>query len=346
MYSPRLEPLGPGDRVRPERDLIRVARAQQVEQVLRQHIREPAAPAINPPRTSRVMPEQLTLYVIVDLATPRETWEQLERACSHHQITAREVIAEQTDLTTTRTLPPGSMLYRAGTSQLACVIEQLMCGANVATLYAHPLGPHIIYDSQLLWLQRLGIPTPRAIHAVTDDPQTLREQVEHLGGFPIVLKVPGRSHGVGVIKAKDLESLFAVTDLAYATSGEHGLLMQCIEPAEHWRVIGVGASVAAAYINPQRPDDFRTHVDADAPAHFTSTPPEAVVSAALDAMAALGIEVGGVDVLCGGDGRVYVLEVNNPSYFGHPWEVARIDVAGAIIAHLSAKARGLLDALE
>lgn len=83
----------------------------------------------------------------------------LMRGAWPHSITAQRV-----DLTTTRSLAPGMMLYRAGTSQLACVVEQLMCGANVSTLYTHLLGPHVIYDSQLLWLERLGIPTPRSRH--------------------------------------------------------------------------------------------------------------------------------------------------------------------------------------
>ncbi len=40
---------------------------------------------------------------------------------------------------------------------------------------------------------------------------------------------------------------------------------------------------------------------------------------------------------------MFVLEVNAPCYFGHPWDVAGVDVAGALLDHLlmkSAEVRG------
>jgi hypothetical protein len=272
------------------------------------------------------------LYVVVD-GDEGATRDQLARAAAARGVAHVELVAG----TRRGPLPTGSLLYRTGTSHAACVLEQELCGAHVATAYAHPLGAHIVHDNQSLWLSRLGVPTPRTLHALPTDEDALRAGVEELGGFPLVLKVPGRSHGVGVLRLKDWEILLGVADLVWAERGSMASLMECIEPAVHWRVIVVGGAAAAAYVNPTREGDFRTHVDEEREEYFTAAAPAAALDAALDAVAALGLEMGGVDVLAREDGEVFVLEVNAPCYFGHPWDAARIDVAGALVAHLLEK---------
>lgn len=276
------------------------------------------------------------LYAIV-WETPQETRAQLARACALHDVAYVELDEEEWR----GTLPPGSLLYRASTSQEACVLEQRLCGAHIATAYAHPLGPHIIYDTQSLWLGRLGIPIPKTIHALPPTLEAARHAAERLGGYPLVLKVPGRSHGVGVLKLDTPEALAGVLDLVWA-SGGGGSLMEYIRPAVHWRVIVVGVEVAASYVNPERPEDFRTHVE-ERRELFEATLPEEARRVALESCAALGLEMGGVDVLVREDGEVFVLEVNAPCYFGHPWEVVGVDVAGALLKHLLGKSDEILE---
>ena len=49
-------------------------------------------------------------------------------------------------------------------------------------------------------------------------------------------------------------------------------------------------------------------------------------------------EFGGVDLLRHPGGRWYLLEVNMPCYYPHAQEVAGVDIAGAMVDHLHAKA--------
>lgn len=59
---------------------------------------------------------------------------------------------------------------------------------------------------------------------------------------------------------------------------------------------------------------------------------------AVTATRASRLEFGGVDVLEAPDGRLHVLESNFPYYFGQAQVVAGIDMAGAMVEHLMAKA--------
>jgi hypothetical protein len=280
------------------------------------------------------------LYVLVDDTTP-SLIEQLRGACDARGVECVLVDAQGFDMTSFLPLEAGAMLYRPATSHRACVIEQLLVHERVATFYADALGPHLIWDNQALLLSKLGVPTPRAFYALTTRRAALRAQVEALGGFPVIVKTPGRSLGVGVMRLDSWPALFSVVDAVAALQGERACLMACVEPAEHWRVIVVGDRAAASYRNAPEPDDFRTFVDeADLDA-FTAPPPPEVVELALRATAALGLTLGGVDVLWHPSGRGYVLEVNFPCYFGHPWRAAQIDVAGAMLDHLLARARAL-----
>ena len=296
-------------------------------------------PATLSAMTAENAPEE-RLYVIVD-GTPASTIEQLQGACQRQGVAYVQIEADAFDMVGFEPLEPGAMLFCPAISHRGSIIEQLLIHPGVATFYGDALGPHLIWDSQTLLLAKLGIPTPRTVYALTTDRTQLRAQVAALGGLPVILKVPGRSLGVGVMRLESWPTLFSVVDAIYAAHGQRPSLMACVEPATHWRVIVVGGTAAAAYQNTPDPDDFRTSVDESRLACFTTPPPPEVIAVALQATAALGLELGGVDVLHHDSGRVYVLEVNFPCYFGHPWRAAQIDVAGAMLAHLRQKARAL-----
>ncbi len=276
------------------------------------------------------------LYLLTDRERS-ELEDQIERACTAQGVLLVEIDVDDFDHANTPPLEQGAMLYRTAISHQANVVEQVLAHPGVATFYTHPLGAHIIHDNQSLMLARCGISTPRAVFSLSKNPNELRSIVDYLGGFPVVLKVPGRSLGVGVMRIPDWSTLFSVVEQVYSTEGKMATLMSCIEPARHWRVLVVGDHTST-YINLPRDDDFRTHVDEEDLECFTTEPPAAVVDIARDACAVLGLEMGGVDVLEHESGRVYLLEVNYPCYFGHPYEATGEDVAGMMLTHLRKKA--------
>jgi hypothetical protein len=278
------------------------------------------------------------LYCIVD-QTPASTVEQLRDACEERGVEFVQIDAACFDFVDPPALEPGAMLYRPAISNAAVLAEQLLCHEQVATFYAHPWGAHLLWDQQTLLLARAGVPTPRTFHRVPRDRDQLRHIVAALGGFPVILKALGGSLGVGVMRLDSFPALFSVVD--YALSRGSSLnLMACVEPATHWRVVVVGDSIAAAYRNQPDDDDFRTHVE-DRPEDFLGEAPPEVLETAIRATQLLGLEFGGVDLLEHDSGRVYLLEVNFPCYFGHPKEIAGVDVAGVMLDHLRAKARAL-----
>lgn len=280
------------------------------------------------------------LYVLVD-NTPESMIQQLRRACERRGVECALIDAGRFDMVDIEPLEPGAMFYRPATSHRSYVIEQLLVHQEVVTFYPDALGPHLILDNQALFLTRMGIPTPRAFYSLETRRAELRRQVEALGGLPVILKVPGRSLGVGVMRLDSWPALYSVAEAIAAERGQNATLMSCVEPAEHWRVLVVGDAVAAAYLNQAVEEDFRTWVDEEDQEAFLRPAPPEVLQVAVQATEAVGVEFGGVDVLWHPSGRAYVLEVNFPCYFGHPWDAARIDVAGVMVDHLLGKARAL-----
>ena len=239
----------------------------------------------------------------------------------------------------------GDMLYRVATTHQACVIEQQLVHQGVATCYRDSEGSFVIWDNQTLFLARHGLSVPRTFHSMTTDRTELKRRVEALGGFPVILKVPGKSLGVGVVRVADWPTLYSVADALASAHGQHVSLMSCVEPAVHWRVLVVNGTVAATYRNIPQEDDFRTCVDEDLKDCFTEPAPDSAQQLAMQACEVLGLEFGGVDVLVHGSGRCYVLEVNFPCYFGHPKDAIGLDVAGVLVEHLKQKGQQLREQL-
>lgn len=164
----------------------------------------------------------------------------------------------------------------------------------------------------------------------------LRAFAERLGGPPLVVKVPGLSGGVGVMRVDSLAALYSLIDYLVA-QGTATLLITYVPDATHWRVLVVGNDAVAAYRNQVADGDFRGspgHADEDYLAEISA----AVADLAVWAVHAERVETGGVDILEQENGQLYLLEVNYPCYFAHAQLGAGVDVAGRMVAHLQAKA--------
>lgn len=280
-------------------------------------------------------------FYCIDDGVPESTIEQLRNASHDRGVRFVHVRAGLCDHTSLPELEHGAMLYRPGTTYRSMVVEQVLCHEHVASFYDHPAGVHLCWNEQGLLFQRAGVPTPRTFFVTPKDRGLLKKYVEHLGGFPVVLKVPGGSLGVGVMRLDSWASLFSVVD-QIKSQGSMLHMMAYIPDALHWRVVVVGDRAVASYINRTEPDDFRTYVEDD-PEDFAQEPPAAVVDAAVRAVKAQGLSFGGVDVLEHDSGRVYVLEANFPCYFGHPMESGEVDVAGEMLDFLMERSREIQD---
>lgn len=272
----------------------------------------------------------------VNDGVPHTTTSSLRWACARRGVEFVEIDARRFDFHPERQLDPGDLLYRAGISDLAERVEQFLFTPGVATFYADAAGPWFSYNDSILLFTRAGVTIPRTVRLLSKNRDWLRQTAADLGGLPLVLKMPGYSRGVGVIKVESFASLFSLADLMIE-EGRSPLLTSFIADATHWRVVVVGGRAVAHYRNVFEQDDFRTH-GSDDPADFAVPLPPGMEQLAVQAVDCLRFEYGGVDILEHPSGRQYVLECNFPAYFSHAQEVAGVDVGMAMVDYLIAKA--------
>lgn len=270
----------------------------------------------------------------IDDDVPSETMNQLRAAAETAEIGFDHVVA--TAGGDAAPLPPGSLLYRPATSAAAMALERRLFGPGVATFHTDRAGPLFGYVDASPLFARAGLPCPARHAVVTGDRDALRAAVARLGGLPVVVKLPGWSGGVGTLRADSLAGLFSLVDLLLA-QGNLPWMMAYVPQSVSWRVVVVGGRAVAACRNAVAEDDFRSH-STEAAADHTTNPPPAIARLAVRAVRALRLELGGVDILAAPDGALWLLESNFPCYFAHAHDIGGIDVAGAMVAHLVAKA--------
>jgi hypothetical protein len=276
-------------------------------------------------------------FYLVNANVPEETVRLLREACEKRGVEAVEIDARSFDYEPSFRAIPGDLLYRAGITAAAGYVEQHLYQPGVATFYRHPEGPWLQKAHPLLVFQRAGVPVPRWVHITNSDRDLLRRYVERMGGFPVVIKFPGFSRGVGVTQVDSFASLFSLVDYALH-NGTHPVLCAYIDSATHWRVVVVGDRVVSHYRNVTDEDDFRTSGSDDDEDYRAPAPP-GLEEVAVEAVHALGDEFGGVDILEHPTGRLYVLESNNPCYFAMGQLMIGTDVSGAMIDHLLEKSK-------
>lgn len=264
-----------------------------------------------------------------------ETGRALRDACATRGVGFVELDPRRADLMAVAPLPPGDLLYRAGGSALAQRLEALLIAPGTGHLYAEDDGP-LRTVWQDIALQRAGLPLPRRATLVDADPDALALLARRMGGYPLVLRFPGGSGGVGVVRVDSQPALCSLAEWA-CQEGHQPELMAYIPDAVHWRAIVVGDQVVATYLNPTRDGDFRSYAGEE-PDLYTKEPPAGLASLAVRATHTLALRFGGVDILVHPTGRMYLLEVNFPCYFGHAQQAGQ-DVAGAMIDAMLARAR-------
>ena len=274
-----------------------------------------------------------TLHLVVD-KTPPPVRRLLGDACAAQGLGYREVLAGSVS-PETGPLSPGELLFCPAGSGRALMLERQLFQPGVATFHEDALrGPFAGVLDPVGLFPRLGLPTPRSVWVRSEGREELAQWVDHLGGFPVILKVEGGEGGVGVMRFHDLDTVHAVAQ-ALRSQGIQPRLITYVPDAMHWRLVVVGREVVAAYRNPLGPDGVRSQPSGDREDHGL-TPPHAMAELAVQATAASGTFFAGVDVLVHPSGRLYLLEANSPCYFpsAQPFDDSP-DVAGAMVRWLA-----------
>lgn len=187
--------------------------------------------------------------------------------------------------------------------------------------------------------EKAGIPMPKTVFVVSKDRHLLRHAIDAVGGFPVVVKVTGGSHGAGVVKVDSFATFFSLVDYL-RWQKVPVMVRQFIPVTFSARLIVLGNRVIDSLSYGVPAYDFRSNTDQS----VNVTPqifPEYIQQVACRAVELLDLEFGGVDILIDRDGNPFVTEVNFPCNFARAQVLTGTDIAGLMIDHLVAKAHHL-----
>lgn len=187
-------------------------------------------------------------------------------------------------------------------------------------------------------LTKEKIPVPKTV--VVRRFEYLDDAIKMVGGYPVILKTPFGSYGVGVVILESRRSLQSTLDVLWKYSRSSLLLIQeYVSEAfgSDYRAFVVGDKVVAAMKRTAKPGDFRSNLDLGGEASPVKLDP-LEEKLAVSASKALGLEVSGVDILRSKKGPV-ILEINsNPGLVGIT-KATGVDVAAEIVKYASKVAR-------
>jgi RimK family alpha-L-glutamate ligase len=231
------------------------------------------------------------------------------------------------DAVIVRTMPPGSLeqvVFRMD------VLHQLE--ASGRRVLNPPRALEVCVDKYLASarLDAAGLPTPPTV--VCQDAEAAVSAFHHLGG-DVVMKPLFGSEGKGMVRVSDIEiawrtfrTLERLQSVLYVQQFIH-------HPGWDLRVFVLAGRVLTA-MRRHACGDWRTNVaQGGRPERIVLTPAEERL--ALDAAAAVGTPVAGIDLLPRPEGGYYVLEVNAVPGWRTLAPTTGIDVAEAIIEYVT-----------
>jgi hypothetical protein len=270
----------------------------------------------------------------------RHTTELLEQACKYRSIRHLAIDPAVFNYLEAPQLKPGDLLYRDATDRRSRLVEKFLTQPDTATFYrSYERALQLPTNFSYLIHEKMGIPIPPTIYHITRDRALLQRYVDHLGGFPIILKSIGSSHGVGVMKIDSVTSLFSIAD-HLLTESNNIIMRKFIDTKRHGRFIVLGNAVIDTIEYEAPADDFRTNVGAK-PNVKPRQYEQSVQDIAVSAVKVLGLEFGGVDVIFDSSGAPYVIEVNFPCNFARAQSTTGVDIAGLMVDYLMAKNRAI-----
>ncbi|CAM1342224.1 RimK family alpha-L-glutamate ligase [Tenacibaculum amylolyticum] len=183
-------------------------------------------------------------------------------------------------------------------------------------------------------MNRKGIPIPDTVFSV--NPENIKEQIELLGGAPVIIKMQEGTQGMGVMLAESKKSAKSIIDTFYRMN--HNILLQEFikeSNSEDIRIIVAGEKVLAAMKRKGLDDDFRSNIHRGGSGSKVNLT-DKEKSMAIRAASYLGLPVAGVDLIRSKRGPL-LLEVNSTPGLQGIEAYTKINVAEGIIKYLEKK---------
>lgn len=279
-------------------------------------------------------------FFLLTLDTQTITNRLLEEGCRENDVTYVPVDpSQQTELDLTP--QKGDGLYRVSDASHVGMIEMEMAllSQNMVSFYTAPTFGLINQEEfDSIHLPKLGLPTPKTVSHIPKDRAALKHAVEELGGFPIIIKALGGSHGVGVMRVDSYASLFSVSDYL-REQNTRMVLKEFINVRSSARLIVLGSEVIDSIEYRANEDDFRSN-EGSSPNVAKATFSQSIQDTAVQAVHGLGLEFGGVDIMMSDD-QAYIAEVNFPCFFGRCQMLTGTNISGMMIHYLKNKSYNL-----
>ena len=183
-------------------------------------------------------------------------------------------------------------------------------------------------------MNRKNIPIPDTVFSInTDD---INEQIELLGGAPVVIKLQEGTQGMGVMLAESKKSAKSIIDTMYSMNSSI-LLQEFIKESnsEDIRVFVSGSKIISAMKRKGLEDDFRSNIHrggSGSIAELSSKEKKMAIRAANY----LGLPIAGVDLIRSKRGPL-LIEVNSTPGLQGIEAYTKVNVAQEIIKYVEYK---------
>ncbi len=185
-------------------------------------------------------------------------------------------------------------------------------------------------------MARKGIPIPETVFSI--NPDNIEQQIEFLGGTPVIIKLQEGTQGLGVILAETKKSAKSIIDTFYKMDTSI-LIQKYIEESngEDIRIFVVGKKIVASMKRSSAVGEFRSNVhrggDTEA---IKPTREEQFI--ALNAVRHLGLGVAGVDLIRSKNGPL-LIEVNASPGLQGIEAATEVNIAREIIHYVERNGR-------
>lgn len=262
---------------------------------------------------------------------------QIESACNQLNINFFAFNSTTIDYSNLPILTSNDLLYNS--SRGSQTLESILLNKNVTTFYLNnpDLNQTFSTTDWSILHEKAGLLAPKTIFSITNNRQLLKNYVEYLGGFPIVIKATGSTRGIGTIKIDSWQNLISTIDYLI-TTGDKFIMRQFIKAKSGCRLIVLGNEVIAGADFTMNTDDFRNAVDLSQVKYTKRIYSEQVNQTAIKATHLANTAFSGVDFLEDANGNFYLLEINFPTGFSGLIDVCGVDIPYKMVEYLKNKA--------
>ncbi len=185
-------------------------------------------------------------------------------------------------------------------------------------------------------MNRKNIPIPQTVFSI--NPRNIDEQIELLGGPPVIIKLQEGTQGLGVILAESKKSAKSIMDTFYNMNTSI-MLQEFVEESngEDIRAIVVGRKVVAAMKRKGEKGEFRSNIHRGGTGESVQLS-EKEKKIALRATQYLSLPVAGVDMIRSQRGPL-LIEVNASPGFQGIEAFTKVNVAAHVIKLLETNVR-------